>query len=283
MTNYGKIDFREPNIIDYSDPKLGPLLNDLKRKQYRPYIFELWMQQEAPDTNLAEIYVDFTNEFNGEGTSAYLYIIGTDAQDKAAGTGAQKVTLFGIDTDGNPNAVEETMHATAATEKASTNKWKRFIGAMVTAAGSGGKNADTIQITDTGQANVYGTIAANENCTIGTRIYVPANYNAFIAKLEAACKVAPHATAEVVYGTGAVVAPYYKKSSVTDLKPIQYWVNPDKGLEDVNIPLEIVEGANTYYLTIQHATKAADANDVGIYHLIIIMYGTTNTLRSLPS
>lgn len=283
MTNYGLIDLREPNEYDLIEPIIGPILDRLKRLQYRPYIWDIIMQQEAPDTNLAEIYVDFTDEFNGESSAAYLYIKGTDAQDKAAGTGAQKVTIFGIDEDGNPFSYEETMHATAATEKVTTHKYKRFIGAMVTQAGSGGVNVDTIQITDTGQAHVYGTIAAGECCTIGTRIYVPANYSAFFAKFEAACKVAPHATAEVVYGTGAVVVPFYKKSSVTDLVPIQYWVNPDEGLKDLNVPKEIVEGANTYYMTMKHATKAADVNDVGIYHLIIIMYGTTNTLRGLPS
>lgn len=283
MTNYGKMDLREPNVIDFSDEKLGPFLQKLKKALYRPYIWEFWMQQEAPDTTLTEIYVNFTDEFNGETTPIVLYIIGTDAQDKAAGTGAQKVTIFGIDSNGDPASEEVTMHATAATQIASTTLWKRFIGAMVTAAGSGGVNADTIQITDTGQAHVYGTIAAGECCTIGTRVYVPASYSAFIAKLEAACKVAPHATAEVVYGTGAVVAPFHKKSTVTDLVPIQYWVNPDKGLEDLNIPINIVAGANTYYLTIKHAAKAADANDVGIYHMLIIMYGTTNTLRGLPT
>lgn len=277
-----RIQLRKANWQDLADPDIGNFIRALKNANYDPWIWEFLLQQEAPDTNLTEPRVDFTDDFdNGETTPIVLYIKGAHAQDKAAGTGAQAVTIFGINGDGNPEALEVTLHATAATEISTVTTWTRFVGAQVTRAGTGGVNAGVIQIGSTGMAEVYGTIAVGENATIGTRVYVPANYNAFIADLKGMSKVVPHATDEVVYGTGTVVAPFYFAGGVTDLVVAQYWANPNIQMQDMNIPVQIIEGANTYYITIKHATKCADANDIGIYNLKIIMYGTTNTLRGL--
>jgi len=282
LANNIRIDLREPNSLDFADELIGPSLQQLKKDHYKPYIWDILISQEAPDA-AAEIYVGFTDEFNGEGTAAYLYIIGADAQDKAAGTGAQKVTIFGIDEDGNPASEEVTMHATAATQKATTAKWKRFIGAIITAAGAGGIGAGNILITDTGQAHTFGTITAGQAGTIGARVYVPADYNAFIASLKAGLIVANVADGEAVAGQGFIVEPIYVSSTVTRLTSDTYWVSTvHHALSDLGVYKEIVEGANTYYISLKHVTKADDDNQTPVYHLRILMYGTTNTLRGLP-
>lgn len=281
MAAGNKIQLRKADWRDFSDPNIGEVIKALKNTPYNPWIWDFLIWQEAPDTNLAEIRVDFTDEFNGEATPIILYVIGEAAnEDKAAGTGARVVRIFGIDGDGNPNTEDITMHGTANTQKAGTTLWKRFVGAQVVECGTGKVNAGIIQITNTGQAAVYGTIAAGEMCTIGTRVYVPEDYNAFIGCLSGMSKVAPHATAEVVYGTGTIVAPFYFEA-VNDLTLAQYWANPNIQMQNMQVHKHIVEGANTYYITMKHATKAADANDIGIYNLKIIMYGTTNSLRGL--
>ena len=277
------MDFRDPNPLDFANPKIGPYLKQLRKDQYDPKIFEFLISDEAADAQ-AEIRVGFTNEFNGESAAAYLYIIGAHAQDKAAGTGATEVTIFGINEDGDPDSEAVTMHATAATEKATTKKWKRFIGAMVTAAGSGGVSAGNILITDTGQGNTYGTITAGQNGTIGARVYVPANYNAFYAYFGAGLVVANVADGEAVAGQGVIIVPAYKNSTVTRLEGDVYWLNTvSQGCVDLNIYKQLIEGANTYYMTFEVVTKADDDNQTAFYHIIIIMYGTTNTLRGLPA
>ena len=277
------IELRRADWRDFSDPDIGDIIKALRSVPYDPWIWEFIITEEAPDTTLAEILVDFTDDFdNGEATPIVLYVIGEAAnQDKAAGTGANVVRIFGINADGDPDYEDVTMHATANTQVASTTLWKRFVGAEVVTAGSGGVNAGIITITNTGQGETYGTIAAGECCTIGARVYVPANYNAFIGSLKGMSKVVPHATDEVVYGAGTIVAPFYKRSTVTDLVIAQYWANPNIQMQDMNVPKEVVVGANTYYITLYHATKCADVNDTGIYYMKIIMYGTTNTLRGL--
>lgn len=282
MANAIEIDLREPNVLDFQNKDFGHFLSFLKRNQYRPYIWEIIITQEAPDA-AAEIYVGFTNAFNGESTAAYLYVIGANAQDKAAGTGAQKLNIFGINEDGDPAVEDFTLHATAATEKATTNKWKRFMGAVISQAGSGGIGAGNILITDTGQGNTYGTITAGQKGTIGARVWVPANYNAFIAALYGGFKAANVADGEAVTGQGIIAEPIYVNSTVTRLEAETYWIPVTTvGMQNLNVSPIVVEGANTYYISLKHVTKADDDNQTPVYRLVIIMYGTTNTLRGLP-
>ena len=267
------IELRKPNPIDIADEDYGMIIRQLQNANQTCWIWDLLIKQEAPDAT-AEIRVAFTADFNGETTPIELFIITTVAsEDKAAGTGAQKVTLFGIDEDGNPASEEVTLHAAAGTEITSLTKWKRFDGGLVTAAGAGGVNANTILITDTGQGNTYGTIALGENCTINARIYVPEGYSAFVGVLKAMPLIASHATAEVVYGDGVIVEPLYLKGTVTRLKIDEYWVGTDIAeFKNLDVTKELVLGADTYYISLKHVTKADDANRTVIYNLKIIMY-----------
>lgn len=276
------IDLRQPNHLDFFDEDIGETLRGLKIKNYDPWIWEFTITQEAPNA-VAEPRVNFTDEFNGEATPIVLYVIGEAAnEDKAAGTGAIGVTIFGIDEDGNPNSEEVLMHATNATQVASTTLWKRFVGALVTTTGTGKVNAGIIQISNTGQTAVYGTIAAGENATIGTRVYIPANYQAFIANVNGMVISVPHATDEVVPYDGVILEPVYVCANNL-LNKDSYWLHQIDGMRNIKIKREVITGANTYYLTIAHGTKCQDANRTPVWNIKVIMYGTSNALRGLPS
>ena len=164
-TSWNKISLRQADWRDFSDPSVSEIIKQLNNVPIKPiWIWEFLLKDvEVVDGGAHEIRVDFTVDFdNGETTPIVLYIKGADAQDKAAGTGAQAVTIYGIDGDGNPAQEEVTMHATAGTEIASTTLWKRFIGAQVTRVGSGGTNVGIITIGNTTPTEVYGTIDAEE-------------------------------------------------------------------------------------------------------------------------
>jgi len=274
------IRLRKANWEDFSDPDIKDIIQQLKNASYDPWIWSFKLNQESPDA-LAEARVAFTAEFNGETTPIVLYVIGEAAnEDKAAGTGAQAVTIYGIDADGNPAQEEVTMHGTPNTQIASTTLWKRFIGAMVTTAGSGLVNAGIILITDTGQGNTYGTIAAGENCTIGTRVYVPTNYNAFIGHICAACTAAADAEAELLFGNGIIIEPLYL-TNPDPLNKDSYFIRGEERMINAHPVHYIIEGANTRYISFKHCSKTADANTTATIHMKVIMYGTTNTLRGL--
>lgn len=277
------IKLRHANSMDFSDPDIGKILRSLRNDNYDPWIWEFLL---APgmiaDGAAAEVRVDFTTEFNGEAIPIILYVKGEAAnEDKAAGTGARRVTIYGINTFGNPDFQHIDMHATAGTQVASTTLWKRFIGAQVTIAGSGGVNAGIIQISNDGQTEVYGTIAAGENATIGARVYIPTDYNAFLHMKGGIVNVYHATDVNGEVGDGIIIEPVYL-SSPTRLSTDIYWIPvTDMAIKDLGIYREIIEGADTYYITFKHSTKAGDSNQTPIYHIRIIMYGTTNTLRGL--
>lgn len=281
MASYNRIDLRKANWRDLFDPDIGEILKGLKNSNYDPWIWEFLLADvEVVDGAAHEIRVDFTDEFDGEATPIVLYVFGAHAQDKAAGTGANKVTIYGIDEDGNPALEEVIMHATAATEIACTTLWKRFIGAQVTSAGSGKTNAGIIQITDTGQTEVYGTIDTGENSTIGARVYVPANYNAFLT-MRGGIVAVNHATAVLEAFDGVIIKPVYTANPTRPAIDTYYIPVGSVGMVDLGIVREIVVGANTYYISFTQATKSDDSNQTVAYHIRVIMYGTTNTLRGL--
>lgn len=281
MASYNQIDLRKADWRDFSDPSISNIIKTLKNTPYDPWIWEFILADaEVVDGAAHEIRVDFTDEFNGETTPAVLYVKGAHAQDKAAGTGAQVVRCFGILGTGNPGYEDITMHATAATEIAGTTTFKRYIGSIVIQAGSGGVNAGVIQISNTGQAAVYGTIDTGENATIGARVYVPTNYKAFLT-MRAGIVAANHATAVLEAFDGVIVKPVYS-TSPSVLATGHYYVPVGSvGMIDLGITKQVITGANTRYISFTQATKSDDSNQTVVYHIKVIMYGTTNTLRGL--
>jgi len=279
-----RIDLRKPNYLDLFDKDIGETLRGLKNAHYDPWIFDFLLRDvEVVDGALHEIRVDFTAEFNGEATPIVLYIKGAHAQDKATGTGAQAVTIYGIDTNGNPVAVEILMHGTAATQIATTGYlWKRFVGAQVTQVGAGGTNAGIIQISNTGQAAVYGTIDTGEWSTIGARVYVPANYNAILT-MKAGIVAANDATAVLEAFDGVIINPIYVAGALNAAIDSYFCPVGSVGMIDLGIVKTEIVGADTYYITFNQATKANDSNQTIGYHIRIIIYGTTNSLRGLPT
>ena len=280
--SYNRIDLRKPNALDLFDKDIGKTLYGLRNGNYDPWIWEFFLQDvEVVDGAAHEIRVDFTNDFdNGETTPIVLYIKGAHAQDKAAGTGAQVVTIYGFGELGNPQKEAVTMHATAATQIASSLKWMRYVGSQVTQAGSGGTNAGIIQITNTGQAEVYGTIDTGENATIGARVYVPTNYNAILT-MRAGIVAVNHATAVLEAFDGVIVKPVYSQNPLYPALDSYYVPVGAVGMQDLGIVKQEIVGADTYYISFTQATKSDDSNQTVAYHIRIIMYGTTNSLRGL--
>ena len=281
-TSWNQMDLRKANNFDIFDKDIGETIRGLKNANYDPWIWEFILADvEVIDGAAHEVRVDFTAEFNGEATPIVLYVIGAAAnEDKAAGTGARGVTIYGIDADGNPNSEEVLMHATNATEVATVLLWKRFCGAQVTTVGTGGVNAGIIQISNIGQAAVYGTIDTGEMSTIGARVYVPTNYKAFLT-MRGGIVAANDATAVLEAYDGVIVKPVYSTSPHMLAVGSHYIPVGSVGMIDLGIPIQIVTGGNTRYISFTQTTKSNDSNQTVVYHIKTIMYGTTNTLRGL--
>ena len=106
MASLGSYDFRDPSIVDYMNYEKEILtLQSIGGTKQDVKIIELDITMPAGATMIAAD-AGRTNEFDGTGTPIIVYAISSDnTQDKAAGTGALEVTVFG--TDENDLYIEE--------------------------------------------------------------------------------------------------------------------------------------------------------------------------------
>lgn len=111
------------------------------------------------------------------GTETYLTsaetmdIVSADAADDIAGTGAQKVKIFGL--DDSFNIVSEEIDMDGITPVTTTQTFLRIYRAEVTQAGSGEENAGLISITASTAATAHGEILAGGNQTLKSQFTVP--------------------------------------------------------------------------------------------------------------
>lgn len=180
MAAYGKYEFRDPSLEDYINfehaldvvQRKGGTKQDLK-------VIEMACTMPAGATMIAAD-AGRTNAFDGTGTPIIVYAISSDnTQDKAAGTGALEVTVFG--TDENDLYIEEAFTLNGTTQVVGTNKFKRLVGAMLTSCGTGGVGVGNVTISNTGQTQTYLTIPAGQaGSAQAGKMWIPDGYKGMI-------------------------------------------------------------------------------------------------------
>ena len=112
-------------------------------------------------------------------TAAFTaYIVSDEAADNGTSTtGAQTVTVQGLDADYNIKSVSVTLNGT--TEVAISGTWIRINRAFVTLSGTGGTAAGTIHIQSSGGGVVYANLS-NGNQTQMAVYTVPAGHTLYL-------------------------------------------------------------------------------------------------------
>ena len=133
-------------------------------------------------------------------TAAFTaYIVSDDAADNGTSTtGAQTVTVQGLDADYNIKSVSVTLNGT--TEVAISGTWIRINRAFVTLSGTGGTAAGTIHIQSSGGGVIYANLN-NGNQTQMAVYTVPAGHTLYLDDINftAAISAANHsATVKLV-------------------------------------------------------------------------------------
>lgn len=100
-----------------------------------------------------------------------LDLVSTNAADTAAGTGARKVKITGL--DANYKIIQETVTMNGLTPVTSTSSFLRMYYATVEEVGTGGINAGDITITQTTSSKVMGLIPLNDGCAFQSMFTVP--------------------------------------------------------------------------------------------------------------
>ena len=130
----------------------------------------------------AAITTDEETVWDAGGLYSYLSaatamsIVSTDANDSLAGSGAQKITLEGLDEDWMPQIVEVEMGG--ATPATTEETFIRVYRAYVTQAGAGEVNAGDITIS--GGGSVRAQLSEGQGQTLMAVYTVPAGYTGYI-------------------------------------------------------------------------------------------------------
>lgn len=118
------------------------------------------------------------------GTKSYLTsaetmdVVSSDAADDLGSTGAEKITIEGLDS--NWNEVSETITMDGVTPVTGTQTFIRVNRAYCTQVGSGGVNAGNITISATSAGHTESYIPLNEGQSLQAIYSVPANYDFYI-------------------------------------------------------------------------------------------------------
>ena len=282
MTDAMEWDYREPN---YSDLIQFPILKLLKDENYQPYIYELWISQEAPDA-IAEIMVDYTAIFDGTSTAAVVYYDSTDAKDTAAGVGVRTIKIIGTDEAGT-DVQEVTDDMAGQTGTATTEKWNRLWAFKAMTAGSEGDAAGTVTIQDDAAGtNKHMTIAAANVSSISARIYPPSGWKCQMHYVWASIAAQNVADGEVASGQGFIFRPIVSdttaKSQIGGVDSDDgrdFWVNSNSCPHEFWNLTDWIDGDNDMHISLKHVTKADDDNQVALYRIVYILYNTAITSR----
>ncbi len=107
-----------------------------------------------------------------------MSIVSTDANDAAAGTGAQTIQIEGLDGAWAP--ITEVVTMDGLTPVLTTQAFLRVNRMFVLTAGSGAENAGIISATAQTSATVQAEIAATENQSMKIQFSVPLGQTAFL-------------------------------------------------------------------------------------------------------
>jgi len=109
-------------------------------------------------------------------------VFSSNAADDATGTGAQRVTVEGL--DNNWEFASESVAMDGTTPVATSTRWHRVNRVYVIKAGSGGENAGIITVRHTTTtANVFATVPVGYNQTTICAFTVPDGKDCYILKL----------------------------------------------------------------------------------------------------
>ena len=277
-------DYRNPSMADRAQ---YPILNELLKCMYVPKILELNIQQEAPDTTLTEIMVDYTVIFDGTATAKVVYYDSSSAEDGAAGAGIVTIKILSVNEAGS-NYQEITDAMAGLTGTATAEKHQRIIAFKGMSAGANGDAEGTITLQDdAGGTNKHATIAAANVSSVSARLYMPDDWAGLMYYLRATLVTASDASAltandgvmfrPIVHDAVAIAGIDSDEAEVmmvtTESGPREYW----------NLTPVVPSNGGANYISLGHVTIDTDVNQIASYRIIYIMWGTTNTQRGLPA
>lgn len=128
-------------------------------------------------------------------SASTVYVSSSSTDDTSAGTGAQSVTVRGLDANFDEQEVTVSTNGQSGVQVGAASNWIRVNRVSVETAGSGEQNAGNIHVgtesspTSGVPATSYGYIAAGDNQSLMALWTVPRGYTAYLSQtnITAAC------------------------------------------------------------------------------------------------
>lgn len=142
---------------------------------------DIFGQNPDVDTAAAEDIWANGGDYTFITTAETMSTVSDSLDDESSGTGAQTLTIEGLDAD--YNALTETISLAGLCTVATTGTFLRVNKFYVASAGSGGQNAGVITVQGTNSATVLGSIAAGDNQSLLSIYTIPANKTGYVRRI----------------------------------------------------------------------------------------------------
>jgi hypothetical protein len=179
-----------------------------------PKVYKYKALLQTPSVENSEIRTGFTDAIAGGFTTPVLVDVkSASADDAAAGTGLQTLTIFGIGASSASAAaldyIEETITVTGTSAATTTNYWAAIIALKGATYGSGGKAAGAITIHENGGVTkTYATMAISTQGSINARFPILTGKQA--ARLYISARmVEPYDSGAIANNEGGTIATWY--------------------------------------------------------------------------
>jgi hypothetical protein len=197
-------------------------------------------------------------------TASVMEISSSNANDTAAGTGAQTVSIYGL--DASYNMINETVSMNGQTAVNTVNSYLRVFHLAVVTAGSGGAAAGTIYagtgaVTSGVPAVIYGVYTSANGATAAVWS-VPAGYTAYITSYASGYG---SATANANGTIALLVRPF---GSVFDTASQLKVSNGSQGWIGFQYPLEVAEKSD---IEIRATSSTAGASVTAEFQVVYIL------------
>ena len=213
-------------------------------------------------------------------SASTLYVSSSSANDTAAGTGAQNVTISGLDADYNEISITVDLNGQTAVQLGLANNWIRVNRGIVNTAGATGSNEGVIYVgTEAAPvggvpATPYTTINGDgSNQTLQAFWTVPAGYTAYIYQTNISTGNSSNTPA--VLKTVLVARPF---GGVFNTKEVIVLTDGNH-LQNYSFPLKLTEKTDIEFRA-ESSSGSVDFNVSASLNILYVLNGDTLDVKN---
>lgn len=212
-------------------------------------------------------------------SASTLYVSSSSANDTAGGTGAQNVTISGLDADYNEVSITVDLSGQTGVQLGLANNWIRVNRGIVNTAGATGSNEGVIYVGIEAApvggvpAIPYTTITIGNNQTLQAFWTVPTGYTAYIYQTN--ISTGNSSNTRAVLKTVLTARPF---GGVFNTKEVIVLTDGNH-LQDYNFPIKLTEKSDIEFRA-ESSRPAVDFNVSASLNILYVLNGDTLDVKN---